>query len=329
MKLYQVKGNTWVIDDALMIPIYRIDETHCVLFDTGYYWQREGLVSFLEQSHLTPVGIITSHAHRDHSTNNAFLQEKYGIPVAMTLAETGFSTNLMMIQAMNQMPHSHVAKTADLVSMVCHVDRVIQPWETEITFCGTKFSIISTPGHTPGHICIMTPDGVLYLGDALMTGKELTRAKLPYHFVVGGAIESMRKLAGVPCSCYIAAHKGVGTNLEAMAQTNIHSMRKHVQKVLTAFTPGQPVTMDEIVKLVSAELDLHSTTVDRVMLHRRLISRYVEYLIDAGALEQMLYEGMVCYNRILEEAAVTSGEYLKLVPGIFYFTGNCDQFPVK
>ncbi len=44
------------------------------------------------------------------------------------------------------------------------------------------FGLVRTPGHTVDHICVRTPDNVLYVGDAMMTGRVLHRAKFPYAF---------------------------------------------------------------------------------------------------------------------------------------------------
>ena len=70
MKLTQVKGNTWVLEGFELIPLYKVDEGHCILLDTGLAQEREELEQALEEAGLTPVGILCSHAHVDHAGNN-------------------------------------------------------------------------------------------------------------------------------------------------------------------------------------------------------------------------------------------------------------------
>lgn len=35
MNLTQIKGNTWAIEASELIPLYRLDDSRCVLLDTG------------------------------------------------------------------------------------------------------------------------------------------------------------------------------------------------------------------------------------------------------------------------------------------------------
>lgn len=296
MQLRQVKGNTWVIEDSLLIPLYKTDDRHCILLDTGFYHQREALTSLLESSGLTPVGILGSHAHRDHSANHSCFQERYHIPVAMTLAEAGLSADLLMIQAMYLLPPEYIANTPALNCLVCRPERVILPEERHISFCGVSFDIFPTPGHTPGHICVMTPDRVLYVGDALMAGEDLQRAKLPYYFAVGRALQSMEQLCELPCDCYIAAHKGIGTDLKALVRDNLSAMRGHMERILSVLPPGRQLMLDEIIQLVNEDLKLLSSNTEHALLYRRLLSKYIDYFVDSGTLSMTARRGMALYS---------------------------------
>ena len=91
----------------------------------------------------------------------------------------------------------------------CLADRIILPTEDRITFCGAAFDIIHTPGHTVDHICTRTPDNVLYLGDAMMTGRTLHHSKFPYAFCVKDYLDSMRKMRTEPADKFIVAHFGI------------------------------------------------------------------------------------------------------------------------
>ena len=89
MNLIQIKGNTWVLEGVEYIPLYKLDESRCVLLDTGLLQEREELEQALGAAGLTPVGVLCSHAHVDHCANNGYLQEKYGAKVALTFPEAG------------------------------------------------------------------------------------------------------------------------------------------------------------------------------------------------------------------------------------------------
>ena len=47
MKVEHVKGNTWTLIDWEYIPFYKVDDSHCILLDTGTHEQREDLENTL------------------------------------------------------------------------------------------------------------------------------------------------------------------------------------------------------------------------------------------------------------------------------------------
>ena len=101
LELEQVRGNTWMLKGWELIPVYRLDEHRCVLLDTGLVSQREELIQALTENELEPVGIICSHAHIDHMGNNAFLMEKFGTKLAMSLGEAGHQMSYLGLNTNN------------------------------------------------------------------------------------------------------------------------------------------------------------------------------------------------------------------------------------
>ena len=69
MELKQALGNTWYLDDWQLIPLYKLDAHRCILLDSGLYEQRQEIEDTLQSAGLTPVGILGTHAHNDHSSN--------------------------------------------------------------------------------------------------------------------------------------------------------------------------------------------------------------------------------------------------------------------
>ena len=134
MELEQVKGNTWVLKSWELIPLYKLDDHRCVLLDTGLVEQQADLDESLNRYGLTPVGVICSHAHIDHMGNNAFLKEKYGAQVAMSLGEAGHQFSYLAMNVSNYLysPEDMGASPAHKGTPVL-ADRIILPGEETIT----------------------------------------------------------------------------------------------------------------------------------------------------------------------------------------------------
>lgn len=77
MKLRQAKGNTWYLEDWQLIPLYMTDPHHCILIDSGDLTQRDSILHTLEAKGISPVGILGTHVHTDHSVNHRFYKENF------------------------------------------------------------------------------------------------------------------------------------------------------------------------------------------------------------------------------------------------------------
>jgi len=171
MKLTQVKGNTWVLEGFELIPLYRLENNTCILLDTGLKDEREDIENSLLEAGLTPAGILCSHAHIDHAGNNRYFQEKYHIPVALTAREAGMCASILSLKCyFLLLPPDMVERESS--NLVHTPDVIIPDQDGSFSFAGAEFTILHTPGHSPGHLCWWEEDrGSLYAGDLLYKGK--------------------------------------------------------------------------------------------------------------------------------------------------------------
>ena len=241
------------------------------------------------------MGILGTHAHNDHSSNHHYFQQKYHLPVALPLGEAAVCCTAENLKSLFFMDSMQALLSNERVShMVVQADRVILPQEDEIDFCGTTFGIVHTPGHSADHIAIRTPDDVLYLGDALLTGPELDSARFPYHFCFRQAIETMRVLKSIPAKRCLAAHKGVYGALDDLPERNIQLIESRAERILKLI--DRPLNLSELSLRVCADFHLRSRVRGAVALYERNIRCYLEYLLDTGRLESVPKDGIFYYR---------------------------------
>jgi len=295
MKLTKVKGNTYVLEGDELIPLYKVGEDRCVLLDTGLLIEREELENSLLDNGLTPIGILSSHAHVDHCANNGYLQEKYHIPVALTWQESGMCSSVMTLKCY------FLTLTPGLVEresicMVHKPDVIVPPEDGEFEFAGVKFGIVHTPGHSSGHIAIVTPDNVCYTGDALLS-REAQNAKLPYALHHKAAYASREKLAKTACDFYIMAHKGVctGADFPALCRDNDALFHRRSEEILALI--DRPMSFSEINRAVCAHYALLTRQYRRALRFERNVRFFVEYLADEGYLDMECVDGTVYYQK--------------------------------
>lgn len=294
MKLRQAKGNTWYLEDWQLIPLYRTDPRHCILIDSGDLTQRDSIWRTLEANGIRPVGILGTHVHTDHSVNHGFLKEKYQIPLALPAGEAAICASSTMLKAYYYMvTEGQIHAFEDYSNMLVNTEYSIPAGEETVTFCGADFRILRTPGHSPDHISVITPDNVLCTGDALFSSDYLEKSKLPYFFSLQTAIDSMRALKRQKPACCIMAHCGVTEALLPVIEDNIRSIDTWAQRILTL--AEQPLTVSEYIAAVCKEYSLLSSRLFKTTLYERNIRVYIEYLTDSGKLTEYAEEGMTYY----------------------------------
>ena len=297
MKLKKLINNTWYLDDWQIIPLYMISEHTCILLDSGLLSQREAIEQTLAKHQIRPEGIIGSHVHTDHSANHFYFQQKYQIPVILSVGEAGIASGTLNLKSYYYMFSAEQIYALDSYrSLLVNADQVIMPANTSVKLCNTEFGIIHTPGHSPDHLSISTPDRVLYLGDALLTENSLHQAKLPYFFSIKDALhtlEQLKKTEGV-FDYYIVAHRGIYSSIHSLIDTCISEINQRTDTILSLIV--HPMTVSEIIYAVCSHFGLLSSRFQKAAYYERNIRTYIDYLTDIGKLEAIAANGVAIYR---------------------------------
>lgn len=309
MELEQVKGNTWVLKSWQMIPFYRLDERRCVFLDSGLARERVAIQDALVQFGLMPVGVICSHAHIDHMGNNAYWKKHYGTELAMSLGEAALQASHLGLNTTNYgLSPKDVVQSPDLGDTPILVDRIILPQEDRITFCGADFDIIHTPGHTIDHICVRTPDDVLYLGDAMMTGRTLHNSKFPFAFSMQGYLDSMRSIRWISASRYVVAHYGIYDEILPLVDMEARFLAERMLHLLAIV--GEAATPKRLAAAICETYGIRPKDVQDFAYFEQSSQSYLHYLCDLGYLEPSIEANFLTY-RPTEKVA----EYMKKQAG--------------
>ncbi len=294
MELVHVKGNTYYIDAWEAIPVYVKENRDCILLDSGWHYERFDVERTLQENGLKPVGIISTHLHTDHVGSHQYFREKYQIPLALPTGEAGLGYNDLTLKSYLYIFTLEEVRTIDEIqAMRFTPDVMIGPDDTKIEMAGVTFGVVHTPGHSPDHVSLMTPDEILYLGDAMLSRDVMAVSKVPYYASVGLALESMEKLASFSCPA-LAAHKGCDVDIRGLADYNIRQINERLERFRALVT--EPMTLEDIIKKACSEMKLLSKQAFKVKLYERDIRSYVEYLAERRLLEETYQDGRLYYR---------------------------------
>ena len=147
MKISPVCGNTYALEGHGLMGLYQLDDRRCILIDSGDITERGELLDTLDQAHLTPVGVMSTHVHIDHSINNAALRARYHCPVAVPAGEVETCRTPL---GMKGYFYTYTPQMLEHFygEMLCEVDAPI-PYRTGCSGFAACPSTSSTPPATP------------------------------------------------------------------------------------------------------------------------------------------------------------------------------------
>lgn len=127
----------------------------------------EDITAVIKNEKLTVKYIINTHGHADHVYGNMRIKQATGAPILIHEADAGMLTsgqrNLSAFigGSVSCGPADTLLKEGDVIKIAA----------------GLELTVIHTPGHTPGGICLLT-DNVLFSGDTLFA-ESIGRTDFP------------------------------------------------------------------------------------------------------------------------------------------------------
>lgn len=284
MELRHVYGNTYAaVGATALMPVYKLTDTDIVLMDTGYArLDRSALVNLIEGNGFRLREIICSHAHFDHTGNVRYLQQRYGCQAAAQIIEAGISVNPDAYRA-NYVALTY-GKSREYLLEECFPADVIIPADAEhLDFCGARFGILQLPGHSAGHIGVVTPDGVAYLGDCLIDEEQIAAAKLPTSMFIARDLESKESLRNLRRPAYIIAHKQVLTDIGPLIDRNIAFIHDKGRELLEDLEDG--MSFDQWIYAFCQRENVRTRNEFKFSIVERNFANFVDWLTDEGKVE--------------------------------------------
>lgn len=206
-----VTGDIHVVDGVAGANAYLVLGEQPMLVDTGMPRQAARILSYLAHVGLQPAQlrvILLTHHDIDHIGSAAALKRATGAEVWAPADDLPYIAGDLPRHGMKRYLPALVRPFFGPLEPV-GVDRLLHDGD-EIP---GGFRVVSTPGHTPGHVSLHRP-GVLIAGDLLQTARGGSperpgslRASAPaMSWSMEAVRSSIRKVAALPCEAVLAGH---------------------------------------------------------------------------------------------------------------------------
>jgi glyoxylase-like metal-dependent hydrolase (beta-lactamase superfamily II) len=208
--VYQVgdKSGVYCIESAGQARVYFVGAPDYVLIDAGMPGKADQIISALAQIGVQPLQvkrIILTHHHWDHVGSLWELKKRTGAQVLAHSRDADYISGKRPRRAPRRLPGRVMYGVFGLFGArnltSVEVDRVVADGD-EIG----SFRVVHTPGHTPGHICLLRGDS-LFSGDLLQATSPAFR-ETPHMFTadVPTSRVSIRKIAGLEFQAILSSH---------------------------------------------------------------------------------------------------------------------------
>ena len=162
-------------------------------------------------------------------------------------------------------------------------DTIIGPEDQWLDFCGARFGILQLPGHSAGHIGVVTPDNVAYVGDCLIDQQQIDNAKLPTSMFIARDLQSKEFLRQSRFDAYIIAHKAVVTDraaLEALVDSNSAFIYRKADELLEDLVDG--MTFAQWIAAFCQRENIRTKNEFKFSIIERNFANFVDWLTDEG-----------------------------------------------
>ncbi|MGN0216274.1 MAG: MBL fold metallo-hydrolase [Prevotella sp.] len=191
-----IQENTYVMSD---------ETNECVVVDCGAYFpeERKAIVDYIRSNHLVPKHLIATHGHIDHNFGNNTMFEEFGLQPEVHADEA------QLMDTLPEQAESFCNITLDYEMPA--VGRFLSA-NDKICFGSHTFTILETPGHTPGSVFYYCKEeNVAFSGDTLFHN-SVGRTDIP-----GGSmfllIQSLRAISQLPDETQILPGHGDYTTM--------------------------------------------------------------------------------------------------------------------
>lgn len=138
------------------------DETkECVVIDCGAYYAEEksAVADYIRNNSLTLRHLLATHAHIDHNFGNPAIFKEFGIKPMVSAKDEVLMNSL----ARQSEVLCNIKLKEEMPPVGAYLDE-----NSIISFGSHQFSVIPTPGHTPGSVFLYCQEeSIAFSGDTL------------------------------------------------------------------------------------------------------------------------------------------------------------------
>lgn len=262
--IVRLTGKTgYIVRGDSLLVIYFLSDHEIVMIDSGEFEDPE-MIAYFDAQNIRIAAVINTHIHVDHVANSKRFIEHWGTEIYAS------ERDLKTMRSPELIPIERGYHSQKYIQAVLReTDYEITPIPQGAIYVdiqNVRFHLVDLPGHTYGHLGIITPDGVCCLGDALLSKNMVEYSRMPYFANLELTLDSMKKIKTLDYPYFALAHYEIVTKdvVDSLVDLNLRHESEILDSVYTA------IEKSEHIDIVGRKL------MDIMRFHRVLQSPYAE-----------------------------------------------------
>jgi len=296
MEFVEIVGGSCVFLAPTNMGVYHWGDK-CILIDSGFGRDNaRKALKLIEGRGWRLVAVINTHCHADHCGGNRLISRRTGAEIYAPREEIPYierpELHLRSLYGLAYPP-----KDATIRLLLGDNCRVNHPLELgEISIEGVKLKIVSLPGHSIAQIGIITPDNVLYAGDALFTRKTLEKYAIPFYIDPEETVNSANSLLKLGVDAVIIGHDRVIWREDLRQHVDFYVSRVEAVEEAVLNSLDMPLSTEEVVSKVARGMGVQGVML-QYLLASTTIKGHLAHLLGRGLVEAKLENFKVVWRR--------------------------------
>lgn len=279
----KIKENLYMFEYKTNVLLYTIKKD-CYLIDSGKSnTLKKEIENFILDNNLNLKGIINTHCHSDHVSNNDINNCKniYASDIERLIIENSY----LQLDILYGGKHPEFLEQTFLHS---------NSFKTKSLPDLQNIKYIDLKGHSSNMIGVLIENDVLYVGDAIFSEYELK--SIPYLYDVDMFLKSLEELKKYKDITVISSHIGIVNDIHNIIESNINYINNLVNNILKFCINNR--SFEEIFKYICESRNIELNIVNYYIINTT-IKNIISYLLDKNLL-QILFENYNLYYKTME-----------------------------
>lgn len=290
-ELVQAEKRTYYIDCPAKIGAYVRENGEAFLIDSGLDKEvGRKIRQILDKNDWRLKAIINTHSHADHIGGNAYLQAQTGCKIYAQGTENAFVKYPILEPSflfagfpVRELRHKFfLAKPSDALDF------------SDPDF-PAELEAVPLPGHSFDMTGIRTPDGVVFLADALSGPSTLEKYGVPFLYDIEAFFDSLNHIETMKASLFVPSHAEATGDIAPLVRFNREKVLEIGERLLAICeTPANYETvLQEIFKVYGLTMSF-----EQYALVGCTVKSYLSYLREKGKIDATFQNNMVLWEKI-------------------------------